>query len=142
MLSRSLLDANRIAGAIPPALIPGALVIAYDVLGGVFAANGGGLPGPPRDVCYFGPDTVDWTALGAVYTTWLDWLLTGDLDGFYDDLRRPGWPDDVTPLPGDQGIHLWPRPWNAEGHDPARVSRRAVPINELTDAHLGVRLIA
>jgi Protein of unknown function DUF2625 len=34
------------------------LTVAFDVLGGRFAVNGGGLPGRPGEVCYRGPDTL------------------------------------------------------------------------------------
>lgn len=42
------------------------LTVGFDVLGGRFAVNGGGLPGQPGEVCYWGPDTLAWTPLGAV----------------------------------------------------------------------------
>src|SRR5690348_16806462 len=33
------------------------LVVAFDVVGGFYAINGGGLPGEPGEVCYLAPDT-------------------------------------------------------------------------------------
>lgn len=53
-----------------PAWQPDAgLVVAHDVLGGVFALNGPtphaiGCPGEPGEVLYFAPDALAWEALG------------------------------------------------------------------------------
>src|SRR3954465_6506482 len=47
--------APGLAGGPPPFL-----VVAQDVLGGIFAVNGGGLPTEPGEVAYFPPDTLAW----------------------------------------------------------------------------------
>lgn len=133
----SLPGANRMVDGLPT-LVPGALVVAYDALGGVFAVNGGALPGDPGEVCYFGPDTRGWSPLGDRYGTWLEGLATADLDAFFAALRWPGWRGEVAPLRADRGVHLHPPPWTVEGRDPATVSRRAVAVNELTGQLLGV----
>ncbi|WP_240529838.1 DUF2625 family protein [Streptomyces mangrovisoli] len=48
----------------------GGLVVAYDVLGGVFAVNNAdpgaaGRPDGPGEMVYFAPDSLRWEALGA-----------------------------------------------------------------------------
>src|SRR4051794_5183462 len=52
-------------GELPLAVDHG-LVIAYDVVGGFFAVDGGGLGGPRGEVRYLAPDTLEWegTTLG------------------------------------------------------------------------------
>lgn len=69
---------------------PPFMVVAFDVLGGRFAVNGGGLPGEPGEVAYFGPETLSWEPLGQPYSGFVAWALTGDLARFYSDLRWSG----------------------------------------------------
>jgi hypothetical protein len=77
-------------------------------LGGRFAVNGGGLPGQPREVCYWGPDTLAWTALGGGYSQFACMVLSGGLDGFFQDLRWPGWQEEAAALGPDQSISVYP----------------------------------
>ncbi|MFE7574080.1 DUF2625 family protein [Streptomyces sp. NPDC057521] len=66
-----LVEINAMPSAFDPAWRPGAgLVVAHDVLGGVFALNGSdpqeaGRPGGPGEIVYFAPDALGWEALGA-----------------------------------------------------------------------------
>ncbi|MFC8509534.1 DUF2625 domain-containing protein [Streptomyces sp. NPDC057411] len=134
----SLARANRFPGAFDPAwrADPG-LVVAQDVLGGVFVLNGAdpaghGRPGAPGEMAYFAPDALGWEPLGAGHSTWLTWLLSGGLDEFYENLRWPGWEEEVGALNGDQGLTLYPPLWSAEARqDLSATSRRAVPMAEL-----------
>ncbi|MFF3918542.1 DUF2625 domain-containing protein [Streptomyces sp. NPDC001852] len=110
------------------------LVVAQDVLGGVFAVNGAAPvnAGQPGEVVYFAPDSLRWEALGVGHSTWLAWLVSGALDEFYADLRWPGWHEEVRTLGGDQGLSLFPPLWSAEARqDISATSRRAVPMGEL-----------
>ena len=104
------------------------------MLGGRFAVNGG-LPGQPGEVCYWGPDTLAWTVLRAGYSQFARMVLGGGLAGFYQDLRWPGWQDEVAPLGEDQGISVYPFLFTAESRPIARASRRPVPFAELLGAH-------
>ncbi|MEL5955369.1 DUF2625 domain-containing protein [Streptomyces sp. CLV115] len=134
----SLARVNRFPGAFDPAwrADPG-LVVAHDVLGGVFALNGGapadhGRPGAPGEMIYFAPDSLRWEALGIGHSAWTAWLASGALDEFYADLRWSGWKDEVQALNGDQGLSLFPPLWSAEARQNLSVaSRRAVPMTEL-----------
>lgn len=108
----------------------GRLVVAHDVLGGVFAW----MPAAPQarpTVHYFGPDDLGWQDLGQGYADWLDVVLHGSLTRFYDNLRWPGWEAEVAAIGLDHGIHTWPPPWSAEGKDLSMVSRKPIPIGEL-----------
>jgi hypothetical protein len=102
-----------------------------DVLGGRFAVNGGGLDAAPGDVCYWAPDTLQWTGLGGGYSAFLAWSLSPGLTDFYSTLRWPGWQAEVDSLPADQGLSLFPPPFTAQGRDLSMVSRRPVPLTEL-----------
>ncbi|MFB7545627.1 DUF2625 domain-containing protein [Streptomyces zaomyceticus] len=113
------------------------LVVAHDVLGGVFVLQGGpaeqvGLPGQPGEMVYFAPDSLSWDALGAGYAAWLSWMLAGGTEEFYEGLRWPGWQDEVRELDGDRGLTLYPPLWSEEAHrDLAATSRRVVTMAEV-----------
>ncbi|MFB6620098.1 DUF2625 domain-containing protein [Streptomyces sp. NPDC085524] len=133
-----LAEVNGMPAAFDPAWAPDAgLVVAQDVLGGVFALNGvdpaaAGRPGGPGEVVYFAPEALRWEALGAGYSAWLSWVLGGDLEGFYDGVRWPGWRDEVAGLRGAEGLSFYPPLWSAEGRrDLQGASRRPVPMAEL-----------
>lgn len=88
--------------------IPGACIVALDVLGGIFALNGGAFPGEMKTIWYFAPDTLDWENLEIGYTDFICWALTKQLGEFYADYRWPGWEHEVKVLTGDQGISFYP----------------------------------
>lgn len=117
------------------------LVVAHDVLGGVFALNGPGTedgryPGKPGQMVYFAPDSLEWEPLEATYSGWMLWMLEGHLEDFYRDLRWPGWREEITALDPSQVLSLYPPPSSSEAQtDMAATSRRPVPLEELTDTH-------
>jgi len=132
-LPGSLLDWNGLGEGKAVRAVQGALVVGHDAIGGVFAVNGGGLPGPAGQVAYHSPDTHRWEDLGMGYSAWLDWVLEGDLAGFYNHLRWADWEDDLELLRGDQGIHLWPQPWMSQHFDADAAARRVVPVQQLME---------
>jgi len=117
------------------------LVIAHDVLGGVYALNladpaAWGRPGEPGEVVYFAPDSMAWEPLGAGHGAWLSWILSGGLERFYQKLRWPGWERESAALAPDQGISVYPFLWSAEAlQDLSAASRRPVPMRELLSLH-------
>ncbi|MFF4102895.1 DUF2625 family protein [Streptomyces sp. NPDC001903] len=133
-----LAEVNAMPSTFDPSWQPGAgLVIARDVLGGVFAINGGspreaGRPGEPGEIVYFAPDALEWEALGAGHSAWLSWIFSGGLQEFYESLRWEGWRSEVAVLDGRQGLSFFPPLWSAEARqDLSATSRRAVPMAEL-----------
>jgi hypothetical protein len=116
----------------PDAGPPPFLVVAHDVLGGLFALDGGGLGIAPGEVCSWGPDTLEWTGLGAGHAAFLAWALDGGAAEFYEGLRWPGWEQEVAAVPLDRGLSLDPPPFTREGQDVAAASRRPVPFAELS----------
>jgi hypothetical protein len=126
-----LATANAIVDGPPPLAIPGALIIAHDVLGGRFAVNDDAFPGRPGEVHYFAPDALRWEPLGLGHSDFVLWSMSGRLEVFYENLRWSGWPADMPSIRLDQGVQLWPPPCTAEGKDVNKVSRRMVPWTEL-----------
>lgn len=135
-----LATVNGFPPAPDPAWSPptGGLVLAHDVLGGVFALNGhdpaaAGRPGDPAEMVYFAPDLLAWEPLGVGHGDWLSWLLAGDaLAEFYSALRWPGWPDAVAGLPLSHGMAVYPFLWSEEANgNTAGLSRSPVPMHEI-----------
>ncbi|GHJ48801.1 hypothetical protein Cs7R123_61430 [Catellatospora sp. TT07R-123] len=112
----------------------GGLVIAYDVLGGIFIWAPAG-PGAAPTVHYFAPDSLRWEDLDLGYGQWLGAMLSGALTGFAEGLRWPGWAEEVAQARPDQGINTFPPLWTKEGKDLSAVSRKAIPLTELVSYH-------
>lgn len=123
---------------------PGHLVVGYDVLGGVFAINHDDLSAEVGEVCYWGPDTLEWMPLGVGHTAFIEWLLNNGIADFYQEFRWPGWEAEVSALSLDEGISVYPFLFTAEGRNIAKAARKAVPFQELLNLneHLGQRLVA
>jgi len=107
------------------------LVVAFDVLGGQFAIDGGGLGVAAGEVCYWGPDTLAWSGIGVGYSAFLSWALGGGLAEFYGSLRWEGWQEENRVLRVDHGWSLYPPPFAEQGKDANAVSRASVPFGEL-----------
>jgi hypothetical protein len=125
----NLAIANQLESA--PKEPPGLLLVAFDVLGGKFAINGGALSGGLGELCYFAPDELVWCPMGMGHGAFVAWAMTEQLALFNEHLRWPGWEREVEALGNDQGLSLYPFPFTAEGQDLAGVSRTPVPIDEL-----------
>ncbi len=101
-------------------------------LGGRFAIDGGSLGIALGEVCYFGPDGLAWEALGGGHADFVHAALTGGLAETFSSLRWPGWQDETENLSPDEGLALYPPPFSREGQDLSAVSRRPVPLTELS----------
>ena len=93
------------------------LIVAHDVLGGVFFLNGlrpgPDRPGVPGEMIYFDPRTLGWKRLRMSHGEWLSWCVSGDLPNFYDRLLWPRWREEVRTLRADQGIAVDPPLWSS-----------------------------
>lgn len=110
---------------------PPYLTVGFDVLGGHFAIDGGGLGFAPGEVCYFAPDLLEWESTGLGHGAFVQAFLGGVTTNFYKSLRCPGWEQEVSQLKLDQGIALWTPPSTEQGKDLSKVTRQAVPFSEL-----------
>ncbi|MFE5774065.1 DUF2625 family protein [Streptomyces sp. NPDC056485] len=134
----SLAQVNRFPADFDPGWHPAAgLVVGHDVVGGVFALNGGdpaatGRPGAPGQMTYFAPDTLEWEAMEMSHSGWVSWLLSGGLETFYDGMRWPGWREEIAALAVGQGLSVYPFLWSEEAQtNLAATSRRPVPMREV-----------
>lgn len=93
----------------------GYYIVAYDVLGGYFCINGGGLGQDTGNIYYFAPDTLDFEALDISYSDLLYFFIAGDLEQFYKDFRWTEWKEDTTKLKLDEAFHIFPPLWTKEG---------------------------
>lgn len=84
---RSLLQTAEVVGCPLDGQYPDVLVIADDVLGGLFALNGGRFGASGQgEVFHLAPDDTVWIPLGVGHTDFVAWCLTGDLAQLYGPL--------------------------------------------------------
>lgn len=119
-------EANNMDDGPPPLL-----EVAWDVLGGRFAINGGALDADPGEVCYWGPDTLSWTGIGGGYSAFVTWALGEGPASFYSSLRWPCWTAETSSLAPHQGLSLYPPPFTTEGASISKTTRSAVTLAEL-----------
>lgn len=111
---------------------PPFLIVGFDILGGKFAIDGGGLGVNPGEVCYWGPDTLRWEGLDVGHSGFVHSFISGASAEFYASMRWPGWEHEASEVSLDRGLSLYPPPFTTEGADLSLVSRCAVPFAELT----------
>lgn len=124
----SLAEMNGLGHPELEPVAPGLMVVAYDVLGGLFAVNAGALAVAQGEVVYFGPDTLEWVPLEAPHAAFVEWALTVGLDDFAGHLRWRGWHEETDGLTLDAGITAFPPPWSHEGRDVGAAVRAVAPI--------------
>jgi hypothetical protein len=82
---RSLIESAEAAGCPLDGRYPDVVVVGDDVLGGLFALNGGRFGANGRgQVFHLAADNTVWVPLGVGYTDFVAWCLTGDLDRLYE----------------------------------------------------------
>ena len=136
-LGRSLVSWNEAQGTVKAGHPPGLLIVGDDVLGGIFAINGGVFAGDVGMVFYFGPDSLTWESLNCGYTSLLHFLIGPGLSAFYGDHRWPGWESETQALAGDRAHFIYP-PLFAKGPPLGERHRGAVPMLEMLAAHAKV----
>jgi hypothetical protein len=93
---------------------PGALLVADDVLGGIYAMNGNAFEGEPGNIYYLAPETLEWESLNMQYSSFLNWALLGDTDLFYKSLRWNNWENEVKTVKADDVFLFHPLLWEGE----------------------------
>ncbi len=114
-VGRSLRSAAKAAGHPLDGSYPDVLVIGDDVLGGLFALNGGrfGLD-EMGQVFHLAADDTAWIGLGAGYIDFVSWCLTSDLADFYGPLADLD-AYKARPRPGFEASYaFYPFLWTAE----------------------------
>lgn len=116
------------------------LLMADDVLGGFFAINAGGLSKEDiGKVFYFAPDDLLWSPTELTYTEFLFFCFSGNIQQFYQHFYWTGWKKEIASLDGNTGISCFPFLCTKEGSDINKVSRKAVPIEELWALHMDLK---
>ncbi len=112
-------------------VIEGALIVAYDVVGGFFAINGGAFDGLIKQMYYFAPDTLEWESMDMGYTDFIGWVLNGDLSLFYESFRWDGWEEDLLSLKGDEAFTFFPFLWTKQGSDMTKIHKSSASVEEV-----------
>jgi hypothetical protein len=138
----SMAEVNGFPDPVEPGWSPSAgLIVAHDVLGGVFALNGmapeqHGRPGVPGGVVYFSPLTLTWQEMEMGHGQWLTWLLDGGAAGHYHDVLWPTWRTEVAELGLRDGITVYPFLWSQEAQqDMAATTRKPAPLDQILSMH-------
>ena len=79
--------------------LEGGLVVGHDAAGGFYAVGQ-----EDGEVRYLVPGNYDWMETEMGHAAWVHWTLMGDVEGFYADMREPGWEAQIAALAPDQGL--------------------------------------
>ena len=103
-------------------------LIAYDILGGLFAINIEKL----NSIEYFAPDTLEWENLEIDYKGFLYWVTTNQLDLFYQELIVPDLFTLDLSLEKNEVVLTYPFIWSME-YTPSGAVRKIVSFKELLE---------
>ena len=106
------------------------LIVAYDVVGGIFALNSGHFTENVGGVWYFAPDTLEWETLEMTYSEFIAWTVQGNTDEFYESMRWNRWRDETAAVKFDEAILIYPFLWSKE-IDIEKADKKKVPAEEL-----------
>lgn len=107
---------------------PDRCLIAYDILGGLFAINIEKL----NSIEYFAPDTLEWEDLEIDYKEFLYWVMTNQLGTFYQELIAPDLFKLDLSLEKNEVVLTYPFIWSME-YTPSGAVRKIVPFKELLE---------
>ncbi|MEC4112702.1 DUF2625 family protein [Myroides pelagicus] len=120
--------------------VPGYLVIADDVLGGLFCINGGTLGNDIGNIYYFAPDCLDFEPLEVTYSELINFFLLGDIDTFYQDFHWSTETDDLKKLSYDEVFNFMPPLWTKEGKQIENTFKGKINIEEYFNLNVELRL--
>ena len=103
-------------------------LIAYDILGGLFAINIEKL----NAIEYFAPDTLEWEDLEIDYKDFLYWVTTNQLDTFYQELIVPDLFTLDLSLESNEVVLTYPFSGSME-YTLSGAARKIVPFKELLE---------
>lgn len=115
------------------------LVVATDILGGLFAICMNEMDDAYGDIFYLQPECLEWENSGMNYSEFLVWLAHDDLDAFYQDVRWEGWRDAASHINVDSALKFTPEIWMANC-DVSASPRQIVPFKRQLDDELAVYL--
>jgi|GEM_PF-778392 hypothetical protein len=113
------------------------LVIATDILGGLFAICRDEKDDDYGNIFYLQPECLEWENSGMQYSEFLVWLAHDDLDAFYADVRWQGWRDIASRVGVDSALKFTPDVWMANC-DFSASPRQIVPFKKQLDEELAI----
>lgn len=116
-------------------IMKGALVVAVDVLGGLFAICRDKSASEYGNIMYLQPEYLEWADAEMGYSEFLLWVTNDDLDDFYADVRWEGWRDLSGRVGLDAAIAFDPPIW-MEDCDISASTREIVSFKQLLEAEL------
>lgn len=105
-------------------------IVAYDVVGGIFALEVDDKDKINNSIWYFAPDTLEWESLEMNYAQFVAWVFQGNTDEFYEYMRWETWGNDCEKVSLEQGVLIYPFLWASEC-DIEKASKKVVPIEEI-----------
>ena len=112
------------------AAMKGMLIVAQDVVGGIFAVNISKYSESINKVWYFAPDTLEWECLDMNYAEFIAWAAKGNTDEFYNSMRWETWEEDCKNMNFDEACLIYPFLW-AKECDVSTATKKVVPFMEL-----------
>jgi hypothetical protein len=111
----------------------GFLMVADDVLGGIYAVNKGEFGEDLDNLYYFAPDTLEWEPLEITYDEFLSFCFTGDMETFYNMFRWEGWQNDVANISGDEAFVFDSPLWDGAEEEMDSRKRQVLPMDAMYD---------
>lgn len=90
------------------------LIVADDVVGGIFALNAGRFSEGIGKVWYFAPDTLAWESMDMEYSEFIAWIAQGNIDEFYSTMRWSTWKEDSKNVKFNEAVLIYPFLWSNE----------------------------
>lgn len=112
--NRGIIEYNVIGENGEATKIKKMLIVADDVVGGIFAINSGMFPDGIGDIWYFAPDTLEWECLEMKYSEFIAWTVQGNIDEFYNTMRWSTWKEDCKSIKFDDAVLIYPFLWSNE----------------------------
>ena len=113
----------------------GLLLVARDIVGGLYALNRGRFKEGQGLVWYFAPDTLAWELLDMNYSDFVAWLTQGNLSDYYSSMRWSDWRKDAESIAFDEGILIYPYLWAKECNIET-ASKSVVPLIEIINMNM------
>ena len=129
-INRGIIDYNVIGENGVATKITKMLIVADDVVGGIFALNAGKFSEGIGEVWYFAPDTLEWESLEMQYSEFIAWTIQGNIDEFYSTMRWSTWKEDCKNIEFNDSILIYPFLWSNE-IQLEKADKKIVPSEEL-----------
>lgn len=108
----------------------GMFIVAYDIVGGIYAINISRFNTEKNMIWYFAPDTLEWESLNMNYWNFIVWAMQGNIDEFYETMRWKNWKDDCKNVKPNMCYLVYPFLWSKE-YDENTADRKIVPFDEV-----------